>query len=273
VTSLLAAEDLTVRFAGLTALDDVSIRVERGQIAAVIGPNGAGKTTLFNCISGFVVPNAGHVALDGRRVDHLSPAQRAGAGLGRTFQQGGLWLSETVLGNLLVAQHLTVATWSIPSLLALGGDGRSSEADRRRMAEEVLAVLGLERYAHVPVRSLPYGSRKVLELGCALASRPAVLMLDEPAAGMGPEEGAWLASVISGIRAQLGVALLVIEHHVPLVKQVADVVYVLNFGRVLTAGTADEVTRDPAVLEAYLGHRAADAEPDGRRRRRRKVAT
>src|SRR5213078_2989644 len=155
--------------------------------------------------------------------------------------------------NLLIAQHLTVDPWSTSSVLSIGPTQHRREGERRLMADEILSILGLDNMADWPVRALPYGNRKVLELGCALASQPAVLLLDEPAAGMNVEESAWLANVISGIRNELGVALLVIEHHVPLVKQVADVVFVLSMGTLLSSGTPDEISSDPRVLEAYLG--------------------
>lgn len=264
---LVEVRGVSVGFAGLKALDDVSIKVGPGAIVAVIGPNGAGKTTLFNTISGFVQPMQGSVWLQGERVDSLSPSARAARGLGRTFQQGGLWLSETVLGNLLVAQHLGIPAWSPLAMVAAGPAGGVAERRRRALAEEVLSIIGLSQHADRPVRDLPYGNRKVLELGCALMARPAVLLLDEPAAGMSSEEGAWLAGVITSMRAQLGIGILLIEHHVPLVKEAADHVHVLNFGRMLTEGPPEQVTRHPAVLEAYLG-RAAVAANQTRRSRR-----
>lgn len=250
---LVEARDIVVRFAGLTAIDDVSIRVQDGEVVAIIGPNGAGKTTLFNTLSGFISPAQGSVLLGGREISGLTPSARTALGLGRTFQQGGLWLSETVLGNLLVAQHLSVPAWSAASLVAVGPRERAAELRRAALAEEVLAIVGLTRYARRPVADLPYGDRKVLELGCALMSRPEVLLLDEPAAGLGPEAAEWLGGVISSINHQLGIGILVIDHHVPLVKDIAHHVYVLNFGRLLAEGNADEVTRHPEVLEAYLG--------------------
>lgn len=258
MSPLLECRGLTVRFAGLMAVDEVDLAVDEGQIVAVIGPNGAGKTTLFHCFTGFVRPTRGVVRFRGRAVNRLGPAERAALGVGRTFQQGGLWPSETAMGNLLIAQHLDLGAGSLAGMLGWGKE-RARELDRRAMAERVLAILGLEAYAGEVVQSMPYGSRKLLELGCALVSRPAVLLLDEPGAGMGGEEMAWLAEVIRAVRDQLGVTIVVIEHHVPLVKTVADHVVVLNLGRVIAAGAPDAVTRQPAVLEAYLGTRAPGA--------------
>ncbi|HVM53853.1 MAG TPA: ABC transporter ATP-binding protein, partial [Acidimicrobiales bacterium] len=256
---LLGARDLTVRFGHLDALRDVSVDVAPGEIVGVIGPNGAGKTTLFNCLSGFVTPAAGAVWFAGHDVSRWSPSRRADAGLGRTFQQGGLALAESAMANLLVAQHPTVAPAWPPSALGAGPRQGGAERRRRAVAEEVLGLLGLAAVAERPAADLPYGNRKLLELGCALVARPRVLLLDEPAAGLAGDEVAWLGRVIEGIRGQLGVAVLVIEHHVPLVKDIADRVTVLNFGRLLAAGDPGEVTRDPAVVEAYLGHRGVAA--------------
>lgn len=257
--SLLGARDLSISFGSLPALSEVSIDVGPAEIVGIIGPNGAGKTTLFNLLSGFSVPDSGAVWFAGHRVDHLSAASRSEWGMGRTFQQGGLWPSETVLGNLLMAQHLHVRPASVIGFIALGAKQWRLEWRRRQVAEQVLEILGLSNLANEPVRNLSYGTRKLLELGCALVTRPRILLLDEPAAGMSEAEVTWLAGVIGGIRRELDVAVLVIEHHVPLVRQVADRVYVLNFGNVLAAGTPEEVTTNPAVIEAYLGKQGTAA--------------
>ncbi len=257
---LLAAREITIRFGEVDALRNVSVDVLPGQIVGVIGPNGAGKTTLFNCLSGFVTPNEGRVWFAGRDVSRWSPSKRAGAGLGRTFQQGGLAMSETALANLLIAQHTTLEPVWPPSALGTGPGQAAAERRRRAVAEEVLDLLNLRSAEDRPAGDLSYGNRKLLEMGCALVSRPRVLLLDEPAAGLADDEVAGLAKVIEGIRSQLGVAVLVIEHHVPLVKEVADTVSVLNFGLLLAAGDPDTVTRDPAVVEAYLGQHGLAAE-------------
>ncbi|MGC1511776.1 MAG: ATP-binding cassette domain-containing protein [Acidimicrobiales bacterium] len=258
--SLLGARELSISFGSLPALADVSLDVGPAEIVGVIGPNGAGKTTLFNLLSGFSTPDHGEVWFAGHRVDHLSAASRAEWGMGRTFQQGGLWLSETVLGNLLMAQHLHVRPASVIGFIAVGANQWTLEWRRRQVAEQVLDILGLTNLRDQPVSTLSYGTRKLLELGCALVTRPRILLLDEPAAGMSEDEVAWLAGVIGGIRRELDVAVLVIEHHVPLVRQVADRVYVLNFGHVLASGTPDEVTNNPEVIEAYLGTQGTAAD-------------
>lgn len=266
---LLRADDLTVQFSGVRALDTVSIEVGSNEVVAVIGPNGAGKTTLFNVLTGFVTPTSGRVELRGHDVTDLSPAARTARGLSRTFQQGGLWLSESALGNLLIASHLTVDTDSLLGLLSIGRRQRERELDRLAMASDVLDILGLAQWAHVTAAELPYGSRKLLELGCALLTRPQVLLLDEPAAGASREEIPRLSAIIRDIRARLGVTVVVIEHHVPLVREVADRIYVLNFGQLIADGSPDEVTDDPAVVEAYLGSRArATAAPTALRQAR-----
>lgn len=254
--AVLEAVDVAVQFSGVRALDEVNIRVEREEIVAVIGPNGAGKTTLFNVLTGFVTPTAGAVRFAGSDITARPPTARAAAGLARTFQQGGLCPSETALGNLLIATHLTVDSESPSGLLALGRSQRRRELERLAMAEDVLAILALDRYAQVTAADMPYGSRKLLELGCALLTRPTVLLLDEPAAGASREEIPRLSGIIRDIRARLGVAVVVIEHHVPLVREVADRIYVLNFGQMIASGTPEQVTTNPTVVEAYLGSRA-----------------
>lgn len=265
----LEAVDVGVQFAGVRALNEVHLHVAPKEIVAVIGPNGAGKTTLFNVLTGFVTPTAGRVRFAGVDITARPPTARAAAGLARTFQQGGLCLSETALGNLLIATHLTVDSGSPVGLLGVGRNQRRRELERLAMAEDVLAILGLDRYAEVVAADMPYGSRKLLELGCALLTRPAVLLLDEPAAGASREEIPRLSTIIRDIRARLGVAVVVIEHHVPLVREVADRIYVLNFGQLIATGTPDEVTADPIVVQAYLGSRARAPQATPKRHRRR----
>ena len=253
---LLEASDVTVRFAGLVALENVNISITSGALQAVIGPNGAGKTTLFNVLSGFISPTGGSIRFRGRMITRLAPSARARMGLARTFQQGGLWKTETALANLLMAQSSPAQLGSFRSVIALGRSEHLAEYRRKTIGEEVLQILRLEDYQDVPVHLMPYGSRKVLELGCALVSRPKLLLLDEPAAGMTEEESNWLAGVISDIRSELGMTVLIIEHHVPLIKRIAEHVDVLNFGKTIASGTPAEVTGNRAVLEAYLGRGA-----------------
>jgi len=250
---LLAARDVTVRFGGNVAIDSLSLDVHPGEVVGILGPNGAGKTTAFNVLSGFVRPAGGEVWFRGRRVSGLTPAERTRAGLGRSFQQGGLWLSETAHSNLLMAQYARGTGVGFGDTVSAAP--AQARVDRRRaaVADEVLEVLGLGYAARRPVGTLPYGHRKVLEIGCAVATRPVLLLLDEPAAGLHGAQREWVARAIAALRRELGITVLVIEHDVPLVREVSDRIYALDFGRVLTEGRPDEVLARPEVIEAYLG--------------------
>ncbi len=250
---LLEIRGLTLRFDGILALRDVDLDVAEAEIVAIVGPNGAGKTTLFNTISGYAVPDGGVIRFEGRPITDLGPVARARAGIGRTFQHGGLWESETVETNLLIAQHVSLSTSSVASMLAVGPRESWAERNRRVIAHEVLSILGMADCAHQQVATLAYGRRRVLELGCALMTGPKLLTLDEPGAGLTTDECEWLAEVVASIRADLGISVLVIEHHMPFVRRVADTVCVLDMGAVLVQGPPDEVMKDPRVLGAYLG--------------------
>jgi branched-chain amino acid transport system ATP-binding protein len=223
-----------------------------------MGPNGAGKTTAFNCITGFYKPTRGRVFYRGRDVTKLPPHRKAALGIGRTFQNVGMVKSETVLENLLTAQH-THAGYG--PLLALTGAStvRQRERDLVRRADALLELLGLTDIRDRRVGGLPYGTLKLLELGCALATDPDLLLLDEPSSGMGPEESHQLGERLLALRRELGVTMLLIEHHVPLVTAVCDYVYVLNFGRLLAAGDPEQVRNHPEVVAAYLGGEAPEA--------------
>ena len=250
---LLGAKDVTVRFGGNVAIDTVSLDVFPGEVVGILGPNGAGKTTMFNVLSGFIQPSHGVVWFRGRDVSALAPPERTRLGLGRSFQQGGLWLSETAHANLLMAQYArTTGADFGDAVTAAPAQGR---LDRRRaaVADQVLEVLGLADAARRPVAELPYGHRKVLEIGCAVATRPSLLLLDEPAAGLHGVQSEWVAQAIAALRAELGITVVVIEHDVGLVRSVSDRIYVLDFGRLLTEGRPDEVLARPEVIEAYLG--------------------
>jgi ABC-type branched-subunit amino acid transport system ATPase component len=250
---LLAARDVTVRFGGNVAIDGVSLDVFPGEVVGILGPNGAGKTTMFNVLSGFIQPSQGVVWFRGRDVSASAPPERTRLGLGRSFQQGGLWVSETAHANLLMAQYArTTGAGFGDAVTAAPAQGR---LDRRRaaVADQVLEVLGLAGAGHRPVAELPYGHRKVLEIGCAVATRPSLLLLDEPAAGLHGAQSEWVAQAIAALRAELGITVVVIEHDVGLVRSVSDRIYVLDFGRLLTEGRPDEVLARPEVIAAYLG--------------------
>ena len=249
---VLEVEAVSVRFGGLQALRDVWLEVREWEIVGLIGPNGAGKTTAFNCITGAQRPDRGVVRYRGRDVTKLAPHKRVALGFGRTFQNVGMVKTETALDNLKTAQHLK-ADYS--ATLGLLGSALVSMSERAlaKRADEILELLGLSGVRNRPVGSLPYGQLKLLELGCALATDPDLLLLDEPSSGMGPDESEELADRLLALRAELGVTMLVIEHHVPLVTRVCDYVYVLNFGELLTDGPPNDVRVHPGVVEAYLG--------------------
>ncbi|WP_376794562.1 ABC transporter ATP-binding protein [Thermogemmatispora sp.] len=249
---LLEVSGLTVRFGGLVAVADLDLRVEEGEILVLVGPNGAGKTTVLNCISGFVRPTAGSIRFAGRDLLALGPHQRAALGLGRTFQNGQLFASMTVLENLLIGRHAHLRAGLFEGLLPWG-PAKSEDAAARRRAREILAWLGLEPYAGRLVGSLPAGLQKLVGVARALAGEPRLLLLDEPAAGVPLREVAALADQLRRWNSELGLTLLLIEHNMYFVQAVAQRVCVLNSGRKLAEGEPAAVLSAPAVLEAYLG--------------------
>jgi branched-chain amino acid transport system ATP-binding protein len=250
--SVLEVEDLTIRFGGLAAVDGLSLQVNEWEIVGLMGPNGAGKTSAFNCITGFYKPTSGRVIYRGEDVTKTPPHRKAALGIGRTFQNVGMVRSETVLENLLTAQH-THCGYGAFAAIAGATAVRQRERELAERAEAILELLGLSEFRNRRLDGLSYGTLKLLELGCALATDPDLLLLDEPSSGMGPEEAHELGGRLLALRRELGVTMLLIEHHVPLVAQVCDYVYVLDFGKLLAEGDAAEVRRHPAVIAAYLG--------------------
>ncbi len=250
--ALLELSDISLHFAGLTALDRVSLAVPRGSLFAVIGPNGAGKTSLFNCISGVYRPQSGDIRLDGKSVLGQRPHAIAARGVARMFQNLALFENLTTLQNLQVgAHHGFTSTWWQDLLWT--GTARAQEVASREQAEQVLEFLELERWRHYPVGLLPYGVRKRIELGRALCMKPQLLLLDEPAAGLNREETEELATFLLDIRSELGVTQLLIEHELSLVMDLADRIAVLDFGCKIAEGEPEAVRGDPRVQEAYLG--------------------
>ncbi|HVM39431.1 MAG TPA: ABC transporter ATP-binding protein [Acidimicrobiia bacterium] len=252
---VLATEEVSIRFGGLQALDSVTFEVHDGEIVGLIGPNGAGKTTLFNCVTGFYTPNSGRVFFRGRDITDFRPDDRTHLGIGRTFQQVGLVRSFTVLENVMVAQHQKIRYDTAGGMF---GSPASFAEERivRERAFEVLDYLGLIHLAHERLDGLPYGRLKQVEVAAVLGTDPDVLMLDEPLAGLAPEEGEAFGDRLLEMRDELGLTVLIIEHHVPFMLRICDYIYVLNFGQILAEGEADDIRRNVAVAEAYMGEGA-----------------
>ncbi len=249
---LLVVDGLTVRFAGVTALADVSFSVRPGELFAVIGPNGAGKTSLFNVLSRVYQPKAGRVTFDGRDLLRLRTHQMARAGIARTFQNLGQFPHTTVLDYLLLGRHTRMR-----SGIALGGIyvglTRREELTNRAYCMHILELLGLARAASLPLGALPFGLQKRADLARALAMQPKLLLLDEPAAGMNLAETRDMAAVILDVKEQLGVTQILVEHDMAMVMGIVDRVLVLDFGRVIARGKPAEVQANPDVIRAYLG--------------------
>ena len=255
--AVLDADTISIRFGGLQALSEVSIRVQEFEVVGLIGPNGAGKTTAFNCITGFYTPNEGQVSFLGEDVLPLSVHERARLGMGRTFQQVGLVKGATVLENVITAQHAKVSYSAGGGILGAPVSWQEEKALRQR-GMDILELVGLAHLAELRVSGLPYGTMKNVEMAAVLATDPEILMLDEPSSGMGPEEAHQLGDTLLRLREELGMTILMIEHHVPLVVRVCDYVYCLNFGQLLTEGKPDDVRSHPEVVTAYLGEEAED---------------
>jgi ABC-type branched-subunit amino acid transport system ATPase component len=249
---LLEARGVTVRFGGLAALDDVSIRVDPGRILGVVGPNGAGKTTLFGVLSGLLQPSPGEVLIEGQRVTHLPPQERARRGLARTFQRAHLFAELTVREHLeLTYRWLHGRQSYLRDLVGLGA--RVREEGERDRVDRLLQSLGLTHVQHQPANSLPLSTARLVEVGRALAGTPKVVLFDEPSSGLDSRETEQLASVLLRACQDEGVALVLVEHDFELVLGLSDRVDVLDFGRLIASGAPAEIRADPAVQAAYIG--------------------
>lgn len=252
MSTLLKISDLVMRFGGLMAVDHVNFEVDSDEVFAIIGPNGAGKTTVFNCVGGFYKPSSGRIELDGINITGMTSHKVAQHGVVRTFQNVRLFKRLTVLENLLVAQHTHIETGLLRGLLKTPAYRASEEAARRRAAEW-LDFMDIREYANREAGNLAYGHQRRLEIARCMITQPRLLMLDEPAAGLNPQEKIRLQQLIDQLRREFNVAVLLIEHDMSLVMGVSDRILVMEHGKQIMTGKPEEVRNDPRVIKAYLG--------------------
>ncbi|MEC4816946.1 MAG: ABC transporter ATP-binding protein [Scytonema sp. PMC 1069.18] len=249
---VLEAKNLTRRFGGLVAVNDVSFQVDKQEVFGLIGPNGAGKTTLFNLITGLITPSQGQLFYQGTEISQLPPHQIAGLGIARTFQNIRLFGDLSALENVIIGRHLHTKSNIIKGVLGLP-PSPTEEKKNGQKAIELLKLVGLSDRQDEKAKNFPYGDQRRLEIARALALEPQILLLDEPAAGMNPSEKLQLSEFIRNIRTLFNLTIVLIEHHVPLVMGLCDRIAVLDFGQLIALGEPSVVRNDPAVIEAYLG--------------------
>ncbi|MBJ8349142.1 ABC transporter ATP-binding protein [Streptococcus zalophi] len=250
--ALLEVKNVTKNFGGLTAVGNVSIELNKGELVGLIGPNGAGKTTLFNLLTGVYEPTEGSIVLDGTELNGKTPYKIASLGLSRTFQNIRLFKDMTVLDNVLVGMANNKSSGFLTSLLRLP-KFYHKEKELKEKALSLLAIFDLDKYSDYLAKNLPYGQQRRLEIVRALATNPKILFLDEPAAGMNPQETADLTSLIRQVKEKFNITIILIEHDMSLVMEVTERIYVLEYGRLIAHGLPEEIKTNKRVIEAYLG--------------------
>ena len=259
---ILGVSDLHLSFQAVKAIEGIGFTVHDGEIFAIIGPNGAGKTSVFNCVSGLYRPDSGSITFAGRDLIGLKPHRIANLGVARTFQNIELFPQMTVLDNLMLGRHRHLR-YGTPAAMLRVGKAIREEVRNREVAEAIVEFLGLELYRKSYVAMLPYGIQKRVELGRALATEPRILLLDEPAAGMNLEETEDMARFITDIRRELGIGIVLVDHDMRLVMDLADTVLALEFGRPIATGSPEEIQNNPDVIRAYLGEGQSATIPGG----------